>query len=218
VPDCRATDTYNIYRKDGSIGRAIRNVVVKIVDLETGELMPPNEVGMIVVKGPIVMKGYYKNPEQTAEVLKDGWYTTGDVGKMDEDGFVWITGRQTRISKIGGEMVPHVLIEDEILNIISKAQEAGVPAKDDDDDKRVGPPIAVTALPHETKGERIIVLYRELPVEPKEIINAMIANNVPKIWIPNLDGFYQVDDIPVLGTGKLDLAAVKQKAKESCGL
>ncbi len=212
VPDCRAVDSYNVYRKDGSIGRAVQNVAVKVVDLETGENLPPNRVGMIVVKGPIVMKGYYKQPEQTAEVLKDGWYTTGDVGKIDEDGFVWITGRQTRISKIGGEMVPHVLIEDEILNIIAPHL-ASTPA--DDEDKRVGPPVAVTALPHKTKGERIIVLYRELPMEPKDIIDALLANNVPKIWIPHLDGFVPVDEIPVLGTGKLDLAALKKKAAEA---
>ncbi|MDR1963586.1 MAG: MFS transporter, partial [Planctomycetaceae bacterium] len=106
VPEHRVFDKFHIYRKDGSIGRAIINVVVKIVDLETGADLPPNEVGMIIVKGSIVMKGYYKQPELTAGVLKNGWYITGDVGRMDEDGFVWITGRQTRISKIGGEMVP----------------------------------------------------------------------------------------------------------------
>ncbi len=214
VPDCRATDDFHLYRKDGSIGRAVQNVAVKVIDLDTGKDLPPNEIGMIVVKGPIVMKGYYKQPELTAEVVKDGWYTTGDVGKIDEEGFVWITGRQTRISKIGGEMVPHVLIEDEILKIVAKANAAGAP-ETEDGDKRVGPPIAVTALPHETKGERIVVLYRDLPLEPKEIVDAMIAANVPKIWIPHLDGFLPVDDIPVLGTGKLDLAALKTKAAEA---
>lgn len=210
VPDNRTIDRFHIYRKDGSIGRAVANVAVKIVDLETGEDLAPNEIGMIVVKGPIVMKGYYKQPELTAEVIKDGWYTTGDVGRIDEDGFVWITGRQTRISKIGGEMVPHVLIEEEIQKIIAKAYADQGLAEENIAGN--GPVVAVTALPHETKGEQIIVLHRELPLTPKEIIDAMINENVPRIWIPQQSGFFAVDSIPVLGTGKLDLAALKQKA------
>ncbi|GHT39685.1 hypothetical protein FACS189427_13710 [Planctomycetales bacterium] len=171
--------------------------------------MPPNEIGMLVVKGPIVMKGYYLQPELTAEVIKNGWYITGDVGKMDEDGFIFLTGRQSRISKIGGEMVPHILIEEEILKIIA-AKETGDLAPETD--KQTGTLIAVTALPHENRGEQIIVLHRELPLSPQEIINEMIAAGLPKIWIPHLRGFLQTDSIPVLGTGKLDLAAIKKKA------
>lgn len=215
VPDNRTIDKYNIYRKDGSIGRAVANVAVKITDLETGEDLPPNDIGMIVVKGPIVMKGYYKQPELSAEVINDGWYTTGDVGKIDEDGFVWITGRQTRISKIGGEMVPHVLIEEEIQKVIAKTYaDQGI---SEESVAGSGPILAVTAVPHETKGEQIVVLHQELPISPKEIIDAMIAGNVPKIWIPHLDGFKAVDSIPVLGTGKLDLAALKRQATELFG-
>ncbi len=213
VPFERTLDDFNIYRKDGSIGRAVMNVAVKVVDLETGKDLPPGEIGMIVVKGPIVMKGYYKQPELTNGVLKDGWYTTGDVGKIDEDAFIWITGRQTRISKIGGEMVPHILIEEEIQKIVAQAF-----AEQDKSEENIGgtgPLLAVTALPHETKGERIIVLYRELPLEPKEIVERLIAANVPRIWIPHFDGFLKVDSIPVLGTGKLDLAALKEKAADA---
>lgn len=213
VPDCRALDDFHIYRKDGSIGRAVYNVAVKIVDLDTGEDLPPDQDGMIVVKGPIVMKGYYKQPELTETVVdKNGWYTTGDVGKIDEDGFIWITGRQTRISKIGGEMVPHILIEEEIQKIVARAlAEQG---KTEESIGGSGPLLAVTSLPHETKGERIIVLYQELPLAPKEVIERLIASGVPRIWIPHLDGFLQVDAIPVLGTGKLDLAALRQKAAQ----
>lgn len=211
VPDSRTIDRFHIYRKDGSIGRAVANVAVKIVDLETGADLPPDHIGMIVVKGPIVMKGYYKQPELTVEVLKNGWYVTGDVGKIDEDGFVWITGRQSRISKIGGEMVPHILIEEEIQKIIAAARQDGT----EEAAAGTGPNIAVTALPHESKGERIIVLYRDLPMTPEAIIDAMIAAEIPRIWIPHRNGFLEVDSIPVLGTGKLDLAGLKQKAIEA---
>jgi acyl-[acyl-carrier-protein]-phospholipid O-acyltransferase/long-chain-fatty-acid--[acyl-carrier-protein] ligase len=210
VPESRVFDHFHIYRKDGSIGRAIINVAVKVVDWETGADLPPNEIGMIVVKGAIVMKGYYRQPELTAEVLKNGWYRTGDIGKMDEDGFLWITGRQTRISKIAGEMIPHILIEEEIQKIVAKT--TGEPEQAND--TTAEPLVAVTALPHPTRGEQIIVLHRELPCTPQEIIEQMIANGLPHLWIPHLDGFQQIDSIPVLGTGKLDLAAIKQKAAE----
>jgi acyl-[acyl-carrier-protein]-phospholipid O-acyltransferase/long-chain-fatty-acid--[acyl-carrier-protein] ligase len=219
VPDCRTKELdkkrFHCYRKDGSIGRATCNVVVKIIDLETGADLPPNETGMITVKGPIVMKGYYKQPELTADVLKNGWYITGDVGKMDEDGFIWITGRQTRISKIGGEMVPHVLIEEEMMKIISSAHSSSGEEIGGDSS---GPVLAVTAVPHPAKGEQIIVLYRrDLRLQPGEIIEQMLAKDLPRLWIPHADGFVPVDSIPVLGTGKLDLAAVKRKAEELKG-
>jgi acyl-[acyl-carrier-protein]-phospholipid O-acyltransferase/long-chain-fatty-acid--[acyl-carrier-protein] ligase len=202
VPECRVSDKFHLYRKDGSIGRTLCNVVVKAIDLETGEDLPPNGIGMIVAKGPTLMKGYYRQPEKTAEVVKDGWYATGDVGKIDEDGFIFITGREARISKIGGEMIPHILIEEEILKILSEGK----------DSESNEPPIAVTALPHMTRGEQIIVLYRDPSVNPEKIMERMRAAGLPLIWIPRLDGFIKVDSIPVLGTGKLDLAAVKRMA------
>jgi len=205
VPESRVIDQFHLYRKDGSIGRTMCNVVVKVVDLETGADLPPNEIGMIVAKGPTVMEGYYKQPDKTAEVIKDGWYTTGDVGKIDEDGFIFITGRESRISKIGGEMIPHILIEEEILKILSEEK----------DSESQGPPVAVTSLPHPTRGEQIIVLYRDAEVNPEKIVERMRVSGLPLIWIPRADGFIKVDSIPVLGTGKLDFAAVKRKAAES---
>ncbi|MDR1483261.1 MAG: AMP-binding protein [Planctomycetaceae bacterium] len=226
VTASRVSDDFHIYRKDGSIGRAVINVVVKVIDCETGIDLPPNETGMIVVKGPIVMKGYYRQPELTDEVIKDGWYVTGDVGKMDEDGFVWITGRRSRISKIAGEMIPHILIEEEIQKIVKKksaaesekshnlSQNQSQDQLQDQTNDSSELLIAVTALPHLTRGEQIIVLHLELPLTPQEIIEQMIANGLPHLWIPRLNGFRKVDSIPVLGTGKLNLAAIKQKAQE----
>jgi len=206
VPDNRVSDSFHLYRKDGSIGRTLCNVAVKVIDLETGADLPPNAIGMIVAKGPTVMKGYYKQPEKTAEVLKDGWYTTGDVGRIDEDGFVWVTGRESRISKIGGEMVPHILIEEELSKILSGG--TGTDAGSGE------PMVAVTALPHPTRGEQIIVLYRDSPLTPAELIERMVALGLPRIWIPHIEGFIKVDSIPLLGTGKLDLAAAKRMAAE----
>ena len=203
IPQNRVSDNFHTYQKDGSIGRTLCNVVVKVVDLETGEDMPPEGIGMIVAKGATVMKGYYKQPDKTAEVIKDGWYSTGDVGKIDGDGFVWVTGRQSRISKIGGEMVPHILIEEEIQKILSDRE-------DTDSAELV---VAVTALPHRTRGEQIMVLYSDASLNPEKVVERLLASSLPRLWIPRVEGFVKVESIPILGTGKLDLAAIKRMAE-----
>ncbi len=192
--------------KPGSIGKPLDHVRVKIVDLESGAEQPPDTPGMLLVKGPSVMKGYYGAPERTHEVFKDGWYVTGDVARLDADGFLFITGRQSRISKIGGEMVPHILIEEVIDKILARQHKP--------EQENGGPQIAVSALPDEKKGEKIIVLYKQLAISPEEICKAMLHEAIPNLWIPSAHNFRQVAEIPVLGSGKLDLAAVKRLTTE----
>ena len=130
--------------KRGKIGHPLPGVSVKVVDLDTGEPVAPGNAGMLLVKGPNVMRGYLGKPEKTAEVLRDGWYTTGDVAMMEEDGFLTITDRLSRFSKIGGEMVPHIRIEDKLHELAGVTEQV----------------FAVTALPDEKKGERIVVFTR----------------------------------------------------------
>ena len=127
------------------------------------------------------MKGYLNNPEKTAEVIIDGWYNTGDFAKIDEDGFITITGRQTRFSKIGGEMVPHVRVEELITDIVSDP---------DDDEPEVL--IAVTAVPDPKKGERIIVLHKTLNISIDSILKEIAEQGLPNLWIPSLDSFLEV--------------------------
>ena len=189
----------------GTVGRPLPGVQVRVVDLDDGRVLPPNSSGMLQVKGDNVMLGYYKEPEKTAEVLKDGWYTTGDVAKVDEDGFIWITGRESRMSKIGGEMVPHILIEEMIDRIVRAELQ---------DDEEGGPLIAVVGLPDEKKGEKVVVLHRPLPISPEEICKKMQAEGLPNLWIPLPQHFYPVASIPILGTGKLDLRGIKETAKQ----
>jgi acyl-[acyl-carrier-protein]-phospholipid O-acyltransferase/long-chain-fatty-acid--[acyl-carrier-protein] ligase len=98
--------------KEGSVGRPVPGVTVKVVDPETFEPLPLGTSGMLLVKGPNVMKGYLGQPEETAKVIRDGWYVTGDIAMVDTQGFIHITGRLSRFSKIGGEMVPHVRVEE----------------------------------------------------------------------------------------------------------
>lgn len=200
IPDSRAVATTQILRKEGTVGRPIPEVTAKIVDLDSGQTLPPNQPGMLWIKGPNVMRGYLGRPEQTASVIKDGWYMTGDIAMLDDDGFIRITGRESRFSKIGGEMVPHVKIEEHIQKIIGAGE----------DELKV----AVTAIPDERKGERIIVLHTSLEKTPDAICKELAQDGLPNLWIPSPDSFSQVDEIPVLGTGKVDLRGIKTVALE----
>ena len=207
------------FRRDGSVGRPFARTAIKTVDLETGEDLDANEIGMLMVKGRLVMKGYYEQPDLTAEVIQNGWYRTGDVGRIDEDGFMWLTGRQSRISKIGGEMVPHVLIEETIEKIFAEAEQINQDGRNGEETSREeresgGPRCSVTAVPDQKKGELIVVLLASHAVSPEEIRKKMIEQKVPNIWIPSAGAFIYVDAIPVLGTGKFDLTAIKQIAEK----
>ncbi len=192
--------------KEGSVGRPIPGVMAKVVNPDTFCECAEDEPGMLMIKGPNVMKGYLNKPDKTAEVIKDGWYVTGDIAKIDNRGFIEITGRQSRFSKIGGEMVPHVLVEEAINKIISD------PNEEHPDNYAV-----VTSLPCERKGEKLIVLYTDLGVTPHDVCRRLQEAKLPNIFVPNPDNFFQVETIPVLGTGKLDLRGVQELAKEVVG-
>jgi len=200
VPPSRAVSQALAGVKEGTVGRAIPGVSVKVIDLETGEDLGPGRSGMLLVTGPNVMKGYYGRPDLTAEVMREGWYVTGDVAIIDDEGFIHITGRVSRFSKIAGEMVPHIRVEEAITQALNL----------DEDDLR----LAVTAVPDAKKGERIVVLYTELGWSPEEICRALAVGGLPQLWIPSADSFRRVQSIPVLGTGKLDLKRVKEVALE----
>ncbi len=112
VRDFRAPGFYQVGQKRGRIGHPLPGISVQIVDPDTGAPLPVGSAGLLLIKGPNIMQGYLNRPEKTAEVLKDGWYTTGDLATLDSDGFLTITDRLSRFSKIGGEMVPHVKVEE----------------------------------------------------------------------------------------------------------
>jgi acyl-[acyl-carrier-protein]-phospholipid O-acyltransferase/long-chain-fatty-acid--[acyl-carrier-protein] ligase len=189
--------------KEGTVGQPIPDVQVKAVNPDTGEDLGPNEEGVLWFKGPNVMKGYLNRPDLTAKVIKNGWYNSGDVGLVTSDGCIKITGRQSRFSKIGGEMVPHIKVE-ETLQTVTAA----------DPDELT---FAVTGVPDPTRGERLVVLYTDLPRAPDEICRELAGQGLPNIWIPSPDSFCKVEAIPVLGTGKLDLRGLKDLALERFG-
>ena len=143
VPKTRATKPEQLQCKEGTVGLPIPDVQVKAVNPDTGEVLGPNEEGVLWFKGPNVMKGYLNRPDLTAKVIKDGWYNSGDVGLVTSNGCIQITGRQSRFSKIGGEMVPHIKVE-ETIQAVTEA----------DPDELT---FAVTGVPDPTRGERLVV-------------------------------------------------------------
>jgi acyl-[acyl-carrier-protein]-phospholipid O-acyltransferase/long-chain-fatty-acid--[acyl-carrier-protein] ligase len=174
---------------------------IRTVDPETGAVLPRGSEGIIQVKGPQVMVGYLNHPEATAQVLRDGWYSTGDLGLLDADGFLRITDRLSRFSKIGGEMVPHLRIEAALLELTGTDEQS----------------VAVTALPDPRRGERLVVLHTRLGLTAEELCRRLAAGSLPRLWIPAADSFVEVEALPTLGTGKLDLRGLRRIARERLG-
>jgi acyl-[acyl-carrier-protein]-phospholipid O-acyltransferase / long-chain-fatty-acid--[acyl-carrier-protein] ligase len=201
VPPSRSIDNFQIDRREGSVGRTVPGVSAKITHLETGAEQKAGQSGMLWISGPNVMKGYMHQPELTAKAIQDGWYQTGDVAFIDDEGFIHITGRESRFSKIGGEMVPHIKIEEELEKLVGSTEDGK-------------PQVAVTAVPDEKKGERLIVLHTKLARTPDELRKGLTEAGLPNLFIPGTDGFVEVDTLPILGTGKLDLKGIKALAVE----
>ena len=208
IPSSRAVGQSSEGLKEGTVGRPIPGVAAKIIDLESGDTLGVNQSGMLLIKGPNVMKGYLNRPDITEEIIRNGWYVTGDVALIDDEGFIRITGRESRFSKIGGEMVPHVQIEETLLSLLN--------AKEDFDANDTIP-LAVTAVPDQRKGERLVVLHTQLPLSSDEFCMGLTEAGLPNIYIPSADSFFQVESLPVLGSGKLDLKSIQQLAIDAFG-
>ncbi|NQV33463.1 MAG: MFS transporter [Phycisphaeraceae bacterium] len=179
--------------QSGSVGQSVPGVAVKVVTPETHEPLGMDRAGLLLVKGPNVMTGYLNAPDQTRDVIRDGWYQTGDVASINAAGFITITDRLSRFSKIGGEMVSH-----------GKVEEICVAATQTDE--RV---IVVTSRTHETKGEELVVLYVQEKVNPTDLIQAVRTSDLPNLSKPKPDNFMPVETIPLLGSGKPDFMKIK---------
>ena len=212
IPFSRQYDAvkFQVDAKEGTVGRTVKSVACKVTDLDTGEELGPNESGMLWITGPNVMLGYLDQDDLTSQVIKDGWYNTGDVALIDNEGFIKITGRMSRFSKIGGEMVPHIKIEEVLTRLCDEVR-----SDDDEDDDQ--PNIAVTSVPDPRKGERLIVLYTRICKSVPELRAGLSDEGLPNIFIPSEDSFRQVDQLPLLGSGKLDLKGLKQMAVDFFG-
>lgn len=181
--------------KPGTVGHPVPGVAARIVDPDTLADLKEGSEGLLLLKGPGRMVGYLNNPEKTAEVIKDGWYVTGDIAVIDEDGFIRITDRLSRFSKIGGEMVPHLKVEEAMLQI------PGINGAN------------VTAVPDAAKGERLVGFYiADESMAPELVWQGLNSSGLPKIWVPKAADLHRIEELPVLGTGKTDLKRLKTMA------
>ncbi len=194
--DFRAAYFRQVGAKRGTIGHPLPGVGVRVMDVDTGEPVGVDKPGLLYVRGPNVMVGYLNRPEKTAEVLKDGWYNTGDIATVDADGFLRVTDRLSRFSKIGGEMVPHIKIEEKLHELLEAD----------------GQVVAITAIPDEKKGERLVVVHTLNEEGLKNCLEKMAKSDLPALWKPRPDQFVYVEKLPYLGTGKLDLRKLREVA------
>jgi acyl-[acyl-carrier-protein]-phospholipid O-acyltransferase/long-chain-fatty-acid--[acyl-carrier-protein] ligase len=153
---------------------------------------PVGEEGLLLVDSPSRMLGYLGQPDRTAKVIHEGSYITGDIARLDEDGFLFITDRLSRFSKIGGEMVPHLKVEQALCSLKGDAT------------------VLVFGVPDDSRGERLVMLHTAPHLEPAQIV--LHLDGLPSLWIPKRSDIYRVDSIPTLGTGKTDLRRARELA------
>jgi acyl-[acyl-carrier-protein]-phospholipid O-acyltransferase/long-chain-fatty-acid--[acyl-carrier-protein] ligase len=186
--------------KAGTVGRPVEGLEIRTVDAETGKVLPQGEAGILEFRGPNIFPGYLGRPDLTEKVLREGWYHSADFGRVDEEGFLRIEGRRARFSKIGGEMVPHGLVEEHLLGWL---RGKGVLHEGLQE-------LMVTAVEDEKKGESLVVLH-SCEMEATEAERALRQMGVPNLWIPKK--FIRIQAVPILASGKLDLAAGRKLAQ-----
>ncbi len=196
--DFRGPGIHQVGARRGTVGHPLPGISVRLVDPESLEPIPGNGPGILQIKGPNVMKGYLGRPDKTAEVLKDGWYTTGDIVSIEDGGFLVITDRLSRFSKMGGEMVPHIKIEEKLHELIDTSEQV----------------FAVSSVPDEKRGERLIVLHTLPPEKLEPVLEKLAHSDLPALWKPRPNQFFHVETLPYLGTGKLDLGTLKSRAAQ----
>jgi acyl-[acyl-carrier-protein]-phospholipid O-acyltransferase/long-chain-fatty-acid--[acyl-carrier-protein] ligase len=185
-------------KRDGSVGRLFTGMAARVVDPETGADLGFNQAGVLWLRGINIFPGYLEQPEATAAALRDGWFVTGDLARIDEDGFIFIEGRLSRFSKIGGEMVPHGTVEAAV------AKACGLQGSE-------GPVVAIAARPDAAKGEALVLLTT-VDINAEDLREKLSATGMANLWIPRI--IKRVEAIPTLATGKLDLRKLKELAAE----
>ena len=182
----------------GAVGRMMPGMTARIVEPETWRELPPTETGIVLFRGANVFENYLNDPEKTLGAFHDGWFITNDLGRFDEDGFLFIEGRLSRFSKIGAEMVPHGTIEQKIVELFDLDQHAGYA-------------IVIVGVPDSSKGEALVLLTI-LDVSADALREKLLGAGLPGLWLPKI--IRRVVKIPVLGSGKLDLKGCRDLALE----
>ena len=186
-------------KRAGAVGRMMPGMTARIVDPDTWRELPWTETGLVLFRGANVFAGYLDDAEKTQAAFRDGWFVTGDLGRFDADGFLFIEGRLSRFSKIGGEMVPHGTVEQRIVETFGWEQPES-------------PVVFVTGVPDPAKGEALVLLTtREVTAE--QLRSKLAEAGVPNLWIPKI--IRRVEKIPMLGTGKTDLKQCRELAVDA---
>jgi acyl-[acyl-carrier-protein]-phospholipid O-acyltransferase / long-chain-fatty-acid--[acyl-carrier-protein] ligase len=194
VPDRSAGVNSQLGMRLGTVGQPVPGVAVKVTDPETGLEVPAGSEGLLVVRGPNRMMGYWNDPDATQRALRDGWYVTGDIATLDAQGFIRIVDRQSRFSKIAGEMAPHGKVEEALRRVVRDAS------------------VVVTGVVDDRKGERLVAFVADPSTCPASVWKGLMASGLPKLWIPKRDDIRIVDAIPMLGSGKVDFRALRAMA------
>ena len=194
-----STNEPQLGKRKSAVGRMMPGMTARVVDPDTWIELPHGATGMVLFRGANVFEGYLDDPEKTKAAFRDGWFVTGDLGRFDDDGFLFIEGRLSRFSKIGGEMVPHGTIEQKLVELF-------------DLDQNESYVVVVMGVPDAVKSETLVLLAtREFTVA--EVRERLLAAGVTALWVPRV--IQRVEKIPVLGTGKLDLKECKRLAVEA---
>jgi acyl-[acyl-carrier-protein]-phospholipid O-acyltransferase/long-chain-fatty-acid--[acyl-carrier-protein] ligase len=183
-------------KRSGSVGHLLTGMRARVTHPSTGETLPVNRRGILEVQGANVFKGYLHDDESTQKVFRDTWFVTGDLARIDSDDYVFIEGRISRFSKLGGEMIPHGRVEQIIAECFQL-------------DDAESPLVAVTGISDEVKGEALVLLAA-VEIRPNVLRERLLKEGLPNLWIPRI--ILRVDAIPSLASGKLDLQALNTLA------
>jgi acyl-[acyl-carrier-protein]-phospholipid O-acyltransferase/long-chain-fatty-acid--[acyl-carrier-protein] ligase len=182
------------HNRPGSVGRVLPNLHVRMEHYETGEECQRSEIGKILVKGDSVMRAYFDDFEATALRLRHGWYDTGDMGYMDQDGYLWHVGRLGRFLKVGGEMVSLVQVEDALQRALPPAVEC-----------------AVLEVPDALRGSKIVAAVSEA-VNEREL-TATLGAELARIALPR--HYVVVPELPKMPSGKIDYRALTETVRDA---
>lgn len=198
IPNITINTLTQIGAKEGTVGHPIPGCATKIVNPDTWDELNANQEGLLLIKGPNQMRGYLNQPKNTQNALHNEWYITGDIAKIDQQGFITITDRMSRFSKIAGEMVPHIAIEDYLLEKLNTHESI----------------ICITSIPDEKKGEKLVLFFTPQAGSKENIVQLIDQCPLPNLFKPHQDAIIEIDEIPILGSGKTNLAMIKKLATE----
>jgi acyl-[acyl-carrier-protein]-phospholipid O-acyltransferase / long-chain-fatty-acid--[acyl-carrier-protein] ligase len=188
-----SVNTYENYMP-GSIGKPIPEVSVKVIDLVTGEELPVEKTGKLLVKGDLVMKGYLGDVEDTSLHIRNGWYDTGDMAMIDKAGYIWHKGRLRRFIKVGGEMVSLARTEDVMSRLLPEDVNC-----------------CAVGIADEIKGYQIVAAIDSAEINTKDLIHKL-KKELPAISVPR--DIYIIKDIPLMGSGKVNFREVENLCRK----